>query len=235
MRAERKRLPIPVNTESTDGRDNTPLGLSRPAARTVETRFARLAGESWMQLPAPIRRRFSRHLADGERIVYLGEVTATHMTPAGRLVAQLARLVGAPLPLEASGCVPVTVIVTGSEQLCGQVWTRVYDRGRRFPQVIQSVKQFGGATGLEEIVAHGVGMRLKLMVSDGALVFRSAGYFIRCLGMQLSLPNWLTPGAIEVIHREESSGQFSFSLSVTHLWAGHVIDQIALFREEQTS
>jgi hypothetical protein len=188
-----------------------------------------------MQLPAPIRRRFSRHLADGERIVYLGEVTATHMTLAGRLVAQLARLVGAPLPLEASGCVPVTVIVTGSEQLCGQVWTRIYDRGRRFPQVIQSVKQFGGATGLEEIVAHGVGMRLKLTVSDGALVFRSAGYFIRCLGMQLSLPNWLTPGAIEVIHREESSGQFSFSLSVTHLWAGHVIDQIALFREEQTS
>ena len=235
MRAERKRLPIPVNTESTDVRDSTPLGLSRPTARTVETRFARLAGESWMQLPAPIRRRFSRHLADGERIVYLGEVTATHMTLAGRLVAQLARLVGAPLPLEASGCVPVTVIVTGSEQLCGQVWTRIYDRGRRFPQVIQSVKQFGGETGLEEIVAHGVGMRLKLTVSDGALVFRSAGYFIRCLGMQLSLPNWLTPGAIEVIHREESSGQFSFSLSVTHLWVGHVIDQIALFREEQTS
>ena len=185
-----------------------------------------------MLLPAPIRRRFSRHLADGERVVYLGQVTATHMTLAGRLVAQLARLVGAPLPLEPGGCVPVTVIVTGSERLCGQVWTRIYDRARGFPQVIQSVKRFGGATGLEEIVAHGVGMRLKLQVSDGALVFRSAGYFIRCLGVQVSLPHWLTPGVIEVVHREASSGQFSFSLSVTHLWAGPIIDQIALFREE---
>jgi hypothetical protein len=77
-------------------------------------------------------------------------------------------------------------------------------------------------------------MRLKLTVRDGALVFRSAGYFIRCLGVQVSLPHWLTPGVIEVVHREESCGQFSFSLSVTHLWAGPVIDQIALFREEHS-
>jgi hypothetical protein len=218
MRAERNRLLIPAGTDSTV---------------FVETRFSRLAGHSWMRLPAPIRRRFSRHLADGQRIVYLGEVAATHMTIVGRVVAQLARLVGAPLPLEASGCVPVTVIVTGSERLCGQVWTRIYDRAHGFPQVIQSVKRFGGATGLEEIVAHGVGMRLKLGVRNRALVFRSAGYFIRCLGVQLSLPNWLTPGVIEVVHQEESAGQFSFSLSVTHPWAGHVIDQRAFFREEQ--
>jgi hypothetical protein len=187
-----------------------------------------------MQLPASIRRRFSRHLADGERIVYLGEVAATHMTIVGRGIAQLARLVGAPLPLQAGGCLPVTVMVTGSERLRGQTWTRIYDRTRGFPQVIQSVKRFAGATGLEEIVARGVGMRLTLSVRDRALVFRSAGYFMRCFGVSLSLPNWLTPGMIEVVHREESSGQFSFSLSVTHLWAGKVIDQIAFFREEQS-
>jgi len=235
MRAQRKRLPIAARTDGRDRTGSAPLAAPRASARTVETRFARLAGESWMQLPAPIRRRFSRHLADGERTVYLGEVAATRMTMAGRLVSQLARLVGAPLPLEAGGCVPVTVIVTGSERLRGQVWTRVYDRASGFPQVIQSLKRFGGATGLEEIVAGGVGMRLKLQVRGGALVFRSAGYFIRCLGVQLSLPDWLTPGEIEVIHRDESCGQFSFSLSVRHLWAGEVINQIAFFREEQSS
>src|SRR5450432_2946896 len=154
MRAERNRLtPIP---------DSMALNSPRARARAVETRFARLAGASWTQLPAPIRWRFSRHLADGERTVYLGEVAATHMTIVGRLIAQVARLVGAPLPLEAGGCMPVTVIVTGSERLRGQVWTRIYDRARGFPQVIQSVKRFGGATGLEEFVARGVGMRLTL-------------------------------------------------------------------------
>ena len=217
------------------GTDSTAVCNPGAGARAVDCRFALLAGDSWTQLPAPIRRRFSRHLADGERIVYVGEVAATHMTILGRLLAQLARLVGAPLPLESGGRMPVTVIVTGSERLCGQVWTRIYDRARGFPQVIQSLKRFGGATGLEEIVARGVGMRLTLSVRDRALVFRSAGYFVRCLGVALSLPNWLTPGVIEVIHREESRGQFSFTLSVTHLWAGPVIDQIAFFREESSS
>jgi Domain of unknown function (DUF4166) len=229
MRAERNRLLLPAGTDSAISHS--------PSAKScaAETRFAHLAGPAWMRLPASIRRRFSRHLADGERIVYLGEVAATHMTIVGRLVAQLARLVGAPLPLEISGCVPVTVIVTGSVRHGGQIWTRIYDRARSLPQVIQSVKRFGGITGLEEIVSRGVGMRLKLGVRDGALVFRSAGYFIRCLGIRLSLPDWLTPGVIEVVHREESCGHFSFSLSVTHAWAGHVIDQIAFFREEQCS
>ena len=229
MRAERNRLLTPAST------DSPAFNSPRTESSTAETRFARLAADSWMQLPATIRRRFSRHLADGERIVYLGDVAATRMSIVGRLVAQLARLCGAPLPLEAGGRVPVTVIVTGSPRLCGQVWTRIYNRAQGFPQVIQSLKRFGGATGLEEIVAHGVGMRLKLSVRDGALVFRSAGYFIRCLGVQISLPNWLTPGAIEVVHREEACGRFSFSLSVTHWWAGPIIDQVAFFREEQSS
>jgi hypothetical protein len=90
----------------------------RSAAQTdraddVEPRFADLAGESWAHLPAAIRRRFSRHLADGERIIYLGEVASTTLSWVGRIIAQLARIAGAPLPLQASGRMPVAVLVTG--------------------------------------------------------------------------------------------------------------------------
>jgi hypothetical protein len=165
----------------------------------------------------------------------LGEVASTRLTYAGRLIAQLARAVGAPLPLEASCRVPVTVIVTGCARLGGQVWTRIYERLSALPQVIQSVKRFGGATGLEEIVSGGVGMRLQLSVRDRALVFTSAGYFLRFRGVEISLPGWLTPGVIEVIHREEASGRFSFSLSVKHPVAGDVIEQIAFFREDSST
>jgi hypothetical protein len=204
-------------------------------ANAVEDRFVRLASDSWHQLPRAIRLRFSRHLADGQRITYLGEVASTHLSLFGAFFAQLARLVGAPLPLESSGRTPVTVIVTGCERLGGQIWTRIYDRAHTFPQVIQSIKHFGGPTGLEEMVGGGIGMHLTLHVCDRALVFRSAGFFIRLLGVQVSLPDWLTPGVIEVIHREESFGRFSFTLSVTHALAGRMIDQIAFFREELSS
>jgi hypothetical protein len=39
----------------------------------------------------------------------------------------------------------------------------------------------------------------------------------------------MTPGVIEVVHREESRGRFSFTLSVDHAWAGHIIEQVAFF------
>ena len=217
MRAERNRVTrLP---KATDG-------------ESFENRFADLAGEAWNELPFPVRRRFSRHLGEGERVIYLGEVAHTRLSRTGWLVAQVARIVGAPLPLERSERMAVSVLVTGCERLGGQLWTRIYDRAHGFPQVIQSVKRFGGATGLEEMVGCGVGMRLKLSVRERALVFRSAGYFLRCFGIELSLPLWMTPGVIEVVHREESCGRFSFSLSVEHAWAGHIIDQVAFFRED---
>src|SRR5258708_20708673 len=131
MRAERNRLLIPAGTDSTD---STTFTSPRARACDVETRFAKLAGDSWTRLPAPIRRRFSRHLAEGQRIVYLGEAAATHMTLLGRLVAQLARLVGAPPPLEASGCLPVAVIGPGSDRLRAPACTRVYQRPPALPQ-----------------------------------------------------------------------------------------------------
>jgi hypothetical protein len=194
-----------------------------------ENRFADLAGEAWNELPLAVRRRFSRHLSDGERVVYLGEVAHTRLSRTGWLLAQVARIVGSPLPLERSERTAVSVLVTGCERLGGQAWTRIYDRAHGLPQVIQSTKRFGGATGLEEMVGCGVGMRLKLSVRERALVFRSAGYFLRCFGIELSLPLWMTPGVIEVVHREESLSRFSFSLSVEHAWAGHIIDQVAFF------
>jgi hypothetical protein len=229
MRAERNRL-----TRNRVVTDSGALSSKTACTCDLECRFAALAGASWRQLPAAIRRRFSRHLADGERVIYLGEVASTTLTLTGWLVAQLARIAGAPLPLAESGRMPVAVLVTGCERLGGQIWTRIYDRARDFPQVIQSIKRFGGPTGLEELVGCGVGMRLTLTVRDRALVFRSAGYFVRCFGIQVSLPDWLTPGVIEVVHREESLGRFTFSLSVTHAWAGQIIEQIAFFREDHS-
>ena len=229
MRAERNRFTLkgvaPQNDQSNSREFHTD---------GAENRFADLAGGAWKDLPTHIRRRFSHHLAEGDRVIYVGEVGGTHMSLLGRLIAQVAQLVGAPLPLEESGQMPVTVLVTGCESLGGQVWTRIYHRARAVPQVIQSIKRFGGVTGLEEIVGGGVGIRLTLSVHNRTLVFRSAGYFVRIAGMQLSLPDWLTPGVIEVIHREESLGRFSFWLSVTHVWAGRIIDQVAFFREDRS-
>ena len=205
----------------------------RPELRDQQdSRFRNLvAPQDWRRLPWPVRRRFTHALADGETTVFVGNVARTQLSIFGKLLSQVLRLVGAPLPLHSGGRGAATVVVTESRTCGGQLWTRIYGRSGRFPQVIHSAKRFHGPTGLEECVGNGVGMALTVHVEDRALVFRSAWYFVRLLGMTLRLPRCLSPGLVEVIHREECDGRFSFTLILTHPLFGEAVRQVAFFSD----
>jgi hypothetical protein len=200
-----------------------------------DLRFRALLSEAdWAALPPAIRRRFSHRLANGATIVYAGTVIETRMSRAGWCLAQAVRAVGAPLPISRDGGVPSVVAVTEDMASGGQVWTRLYARRAGFPQIIHSAKRFAGPTGLEECVGFGIGMVLTVHAVDGALVFRSAGYFVRLLGRRIALPRWLTPGALTVTHGELPDGWFSFTLDLVHPRFGALIRQAAVFREAGT-
>ncbi len=192
---------------------------------------ALIPARDWASLPRPVRLRFSKRLAGGRTMVYVGEVAETRLTMAGHLLAQAARLIGSPFPTSTDSGVPSVVSVTEDLATGGQIWTRLYARRAGFPQVIHSSKRFCGPTGLEEHVGSGVGMALTLSVEAGALVFRSAGYFVDLLRQRLWLPDALTPGVLSVTHMECGDGRFSFTLDVTHPRLGLLIYQRALFRE----
>jgi hypothetical protein len=200
--------------------------------RAEDARFRNLlAPADWQRLPWPVRRRFTHALADGETTVVVGAVARTHLTLFGSLVSWLLWFVGAPLPLRSSGRVPATVVVTEDSACGGQLWTRIYCSAGQFPQVIHSAKRFSGPTGLEECVGRGVGMALTVHVEDRALVFRSAGYFLRWFGVTVRLPGFLSPGQVEVVHREERDGRSSFTLTLTLAWWGEALRQVAFFRD----
>jgi len=204
----------------------------RPMPVADEPRFRALIDpQLWQQLPGPVQRRFSAKLAHAQSLVFVGEVAETRMTVVGRLFGFLGRLIGSPLPLAPGGRAAAAVMVTEDEAIGGQLWTRAYSRPGAFPQVIHSAKRFAGITGLEECVGCGIGMNLTLHVAHRALVFRSAGYFLRCGRWRVPLPGFLMPGRIEVAHREERDGRFSFTLSVRHSVFGEIIRQVAFFSD----
>ena len=190
-----------------------------------------LSKEAWAALPPATRRRFSKRVAGGHSAVYAGAVLETRWNNAGFVLVQLARLFGAPFPTSRDTGLPAVVTVTEDRASGGQVWTRLYARRSGFPQVIQSAKRFDGPTGLEEYVGHGVGMSLKVSAEDRALKFRSTRYFLRLGGLKLTLPRWLSPGALTVTHTEETADQFVFTLEVEHPWFGMLLLQRVRFRE----
>jgi len=185
----------------------------------------------WRRLPSAVQHRFGRCLAPGESAAYVGEVASTELSRVGWWWAQLARCLGAPLPLKALSRTAAAVVVTADAVGQKQLWTRIYHESGRLPQVIRSMKSFDGPTGLEECVGGGFGMALVVSVESRALVFRSREYFWRCGRLRLAIPWWLTPGCIEVTHREERRGRFIFTLTVLHPWFGRIMHQVAFFRD----
>lgn len=212
----------------------TRFHAARPAApgELGDLRFRVLLGnDDWHSLPLAVRKRFSKRLAGQESVVYKGEVIHTRMTGLGWCLAQLTRLIGAPLPLSRDAHVPAIVTVTEDPATGGQFWSRHYNRRRGFPQVIHSSKRFAGPTGLEEYLGGGVGMALTIHAQDGALLFKSAHYFLTLGRHRLVLPGWLAPGALTVTHRAIDDDSFEFALDIVHPVFGMLVHQTAVFRE----
>lgn len=197
-----------------------------------DLRFRKLLSDAdWLALPKPVRRRFSKRVGPGDSIVYVGEIVEMRMSRSGWLLAQLARLIGAPLPTSVQCDVASVVTVTEDAIGGGQIWTRLYVSRDGFPQVINSAKRFAGPTGLEEHVGAGIGMSLAIAVRDGVLCFVSHRYFLAVGARRVTLPPWLTPGHLTVTHAERGDGRFDFTLSIVHPWLGELIYQRGAFVE----
>jgi len=109
-----------------------PRHPAKPASNTIlldDRRFhGLLPDEDWGRLPLAIWRRFSKRFADGETVVYVGEVDDACFSRAGWWLAQLARLIGGPLPTGTETGVPMVVTVTEDAASGGQIWTRICAR-----------------------------------------------------------------------------------------------------------
>ena len=197
-----------------------------------DLRFRSLLNETdWNGLPGPVRKRFAKRVAGGDSVVYTGEIIETKTNVWGRVLAQILRLVGAPLPVTCDSGVPAIVSVTEDRTTNGQVWTRIYGREAGFPQVIHSAKRFSGPTGLEEYIGCGIGIALRVEATEQALHFISDHYMLTVFGRRIRLPRVLSPGQLTVTHKETGGGTFDFILDLTHPWFGTLIHQTASFRD----
>ncbi|MDB5703055.1 MAG: hypothetical protein JWN66_171 [Sphingomonas bacterium] len=209
-----------------------PRHAPRAGVTIIDPRFRQLLGEAgWVSLPPAVRARFGRKALATQTISYVGEVVECRMSRLGRVLAQLCRLVGAPLPLSTDTGVAAAVCVTEDASGGGQFWTRQYCRRAGFPQVIHSSKRFAGPTGLEEYLGMGFGIALKLRVEAEALYFDSDHYFWRAGPVRLRLPRWLAPGDLSIGHIDCDHGWFAFTLALEHPWFGAMIQQCCLFTE----
>src|SRR6195952_6173965 len=89
-----------------------PVNIASNTILLDDRRFHNLLpDEEWGRLPLAIWRRFSKRFADGETVVYVGEVEEATFSRFGWWLVQLARLIGGPPPTGSPNGVPMVVTV----------------------------------------------------------------------------------------------------------------------------
>jgi uncharacterized protein DUF1731/uncharacterized protein DUF4166 len=160
---------------------------------------ALLPDADWGRLPVAIWRRFSKRLADCATIVYVGEIDEAHLSRAGWWFAQVARLIGGPLPTSDITGVPMIVAVTEDAASGGQIGTRMAGRRHGFRRwstrpsaspVRPACGSISASATFTAELARGLHRPALLRVPD-ALLRRFGGDFANelLLGGQRVLPN----------------------------------------------
>ncbi len=199
--------------------------IGRP--RAVDFR-ALLGRPQWFALPEAVRWRFDAESHEETRL-YPGTMQV-RASLAGRLIAQLCRLIGTPLAPFTGEEVPVQVRVYGDHS-GAMVWDRTYHFARRAPVMVTSRKIADSSGRLMEVVRGGLGMTLEVTVEDHALHFRSTGYFLELADLRLPIPGLITPGRAHVVHQDLGEHRFRFTLEFHHPWLGETFFQTGVFRD----
>jgi hypothetical protein len=96
---------------------------------------------------------------------------------------------------------------------------------------VRSEKRMLAHGELLECVGGGFGMRLTVFEAEGALHFKSRGYFWRLGAWLVPLPALLTPGVAHVVHQDLGDGNFRFVMTIRHALLGTLFYQDGVFRQ----
>lgn len=187
-------------------------------------------GENWDKLHPAIRARFDREPAPGEEVVYEGVMHTVRRSLAGRLFAEITRVVGNPLTPFQGQNIPMDVKLFKRPGKNGVFWQRTYYFPGKKPYTVTSMKCESKQGEMLECVGGGFGMKLDVYAANEKLHFTSTRYFWTILQFRIPLPHIITPGKTLVIHEDLGGGDFRFTISMRHNFLGETFFQDGIFR-----
>lgn len=169
-------------------------------------------GKDWGQLPSVIKRHYS--ISNDSTSCVKGSMEIGYPSYLYPLI-QLIHLCGGLISKRGQ---KITTVVKKSVSQEGKklLWQRSMKYFNHSEERFSSYMVYQCDHELIEYVRYGFGLRLKVSVENGSLVYRSKGHIWQIGQFQITFPDWFVLGSATIIETPISERQFILDFKINH-------------------
>ena len=186
---------------------------------SIEPVMQRALGAGWERLAPVVRRHYALTVDGTAHASIRGVMDEVHHNLPALPLLWIWRLFGA-LVMHRGRRVPVTVrnwVEGGSPAVMR--WHRTFHFPGQAPSTFRSTMEHVAGEEIVEVVRFGLGIRMAMSESGGAMVYEGRGYRWRVGRFTLNLPEWLILGHGRIVEEAIDETRFRIVFEMCHpLW-----------------
>jgi hypothetical protein len=189
-----------------------------------------LGEEHWARLAPAVRRHYDLSPSFAEDMILDGVMEEIRHAPLIKPWLMLARWFKALVPYPGDN-VPVKVRNrTDPTTPDSLYWHRTFSFPDGRVTEFLSRMEPAGRGQIVEILRFGVGIRMRLSVEDGALVFTGLQHCWKLGPMMIGIPNWALLGNAVIVESPVSDDEVRLDFEIVHPWLGRTFAYRGRFR-----
>ncbi len=186
-------------------------------------------GEQWHQLDAIVQRHYVMAPGAAANMTIHGTMDRVFHSNMAKPFLLPGRIFGALVPYQGTD-IPTTVRNwTTSDNTEAMFWHRTLQFPNRPLTEFKSRMEYAGDDEIIEYVRFGLGIRMRMSVEDGALVFTSAGYVWDMGAVRIPIPTWAILGDARIIEKAVSEEAFYMDFTMVHPLLGETFGYSGTF------
>jgi hypothetical protein len=193
--------------------------------------FRRVLGEEhWARLAPAVRRHYDLSPSSADGMILEGVMEEIRHSPLIKPWLMLARWFKGLVPYSGEN-IPVQVRnVTDPDRPDVLYWHRTFSfPDGRIAEFLSRMEPAGRGE-IVEVLRFGVGIRLRLDVQDGALVFTGLQHCWKLGPFTIGIPNWALLGNAIIIESPLSENEVRLDFEIVHPWLGQTFAYRGRFR-----
>jgi hypothetical protein len=173
-------------------------------------------GAEWDDLDDIVKQHYAMAPGTPTDMTIHGTMDRVFHSNIAKLFLLPGRIFGALVPYQGRDIPTVVRNWTKEDNSKAMFWHRTLLFPGRPLTEFKSRMEYAGGNEIIEYVKYGLGIRMRMSVEDGAMVFTSAGYVWDSGVARLPIPTWAILGDAQIIERAVSEKEFFIDFTMVH-------------------